>query len=90
MEVKRGKYFDRIIASQRKKHVERDSDGDGELYFKEFFHGLFDLVRNYDEGSLNSSYESDEATARTLFNQLDKDGDGRYLQRRRFSHRHLK
>ncbi|KAL8546878.1 hypothetical protein ACS0TY_006553 [Phlomoides rotata] len=76
MEVKRGKYFDPIIASQRKKHVERDSDGDGELYFIKLFHGLFDLVRNYDEGSLNSSYESDEATARTLFNQLDKNGDG--------------
>ncbi|KAL8535736.1 hypothetical protein ACS0TY_011391 [Phlomoides rotata] len=55
---------------------ERDSDGDGKVNFKEFFHGLFDLVRNYDEGSLNSSYESDEATAKTLFNQLDKDGDG--------------
>jgi len=58
---------------------ERDSDKDGKVNFKEFFHGLFDLVRNYDEESHNSSHNSDdsmEAPARVLFNQLDKDGDG--------------
>ncbi|KAF2323798.1 hypothetical protein GH714_036974 [Hevea brasiliensis] len=58
---------------------ERDSDKDGKVNFKEFFHGLFDLVRNYDEESHNSSHLSDdsmEAPAKMLFAQLDKDGDG--------------
>ncbi|XP_030522607.1 calumenin-B [Rhodamnia argentea] len=58
---------------------ERDSDKDGKVNFNEFFRGLFDLVRNYDEESHNSSHNSDdsmEAPARVLFNQLDKDGDG--------------
>lgn len=58
---------------------ERDSDRDGKVNFKEFFHGLFDLVRNYDEEAHNSSHESDdtlEAPAKKLFTQLDKDGDG--------------
>ncbi|XP_043817905.1 calumenin-B isoform X2 [Manihot esculenta] len=60
---------------------ERDSDKDGKVSFKEFFHGLFDLVRNYDEESHSSSHLSDDSTeapAKTLFAQLDKDGD-RYL-----------
>ncbi|KAF5467591.1 hypothetical protein F2P56_011826 [Juglans regia] len=58
---------------------ERDTDKDGKLNFKEFFHGLFDMVRNYDEEGHNSSHhvgDSTEAPARTLFAQLDKDGDG--------------
>ncbi|EEF49631.1 reticulocalbin-2 isoform X2 [Ricinus communis] len=58
---------------------ERDSDKDGKVNFKEFFHGLFDLVRNYDEESHNSSHPTDdslEAPAKVLFSQLDKDGDG--------------
>ncbi|KAL2518610.1 Calcium-binding EF hand family protein [Abeliophyllum distichum] len=58
---------------------ERDSDRDGKVNFKEFFHGLFDLVRNYDEEGHNSSLNSDdtlEAPAKKLFAQLDKDGDG--------------
>ncbi|KAL4570085.1 hypothetical protein LXL04_025736 [Taraxacum kok-saghyz] len=58
---------------------ERDSDKDGKVNFKEFFHGLFDLVRNYDEDGHNSSHESGdslESPARTFFAQLDKDGDG--------------
>ena len=58
---------------------ERDTDRDGKVNFKEFFHGLFDLVRNYDEESHNDSYHSDnsmDAPARMLFAQLDKDGDG--------------
>ncbi|XP_050234604.1 uncharacterized protein LOC126682880 isoform X2 [Mercurialis annua] len=58
---------------------ERDSDKDGKVNFKEFFHGLFDLVRNYDEESQNSSHPADdsmEAPAKVLFAQLDKDGDG--------------
>ncbi|KAL6566266.1 hypothetical protein OROGR_001881 [Orobanche gracilis] len=57
----------------------RDSDRDGKVDFKEFFHGLFDLVRNYDEVDHNSSHEFDEsveAPAKVLFRQLDKDGDG--------------
>ncbi|KEH44431.1 calcium-binding EF hand-like protein [Medicago truncatula] len=58
---------------------ERDSDRDGKVNFKEFFHGLFDLVRNYDEESHNDSHHSDnslDAPARKLFAQLDQDGDG--------------
>ncbi|OVA13258.1 EF-hand domain [Macleaya cordata] len=58
---------------------ERDTDKDGKLNFKEFFHGLFDLVRNYDEEGHNSSHQSDdsmEAPAKILFRQLDQDGDG--------------
>ncbi|GAU28795.1 hypothetical protein TSUD_357810 [Trifolium subterraneum] len=54
-------------------------DRDGKVNFKEFFHGLFDLVRNYDEGSYNDSRHFDDsmdASARVLFSQLDKDGDG--------------
>ncbi|KAB1212452.1 Reticulocalbin-2 [Morella rubra] len=60
---------------------ERDTDKDGKVNFKEFFHGLFDMVRNYDEEGHNTSHEfhdSTEGPARTLFAQLDKDGD-RYL-----------
>lgn len=58
---------------------ERDTDKDGKVNFKEFFHGLFDLVRNYDEDGHNSSHESSESLespARSFFAQLDKDGDG--------------
>ncbi|KAH6762218.1 Calcium-binding EF hand family protein [Perilla frutescens var. hirtella] len=46
--------------------------------FNEFFHGIFDLVRDYEE-TANSSDESNdslEASAKVLFTQLDKDGDG--------------
>ncbi|CAI9097093.1 OLC1v1033414C2 [Oldenlandia corymbosa var. corymbosa] len=60
---------------------ERDTDKDGKVSFKEFFHGLFDLVRNYDEedhhhSSEHGSNDSQEAPAKKLFAQLDKDGDG--------------
>ena len=55
---------------------ERDTDRDGKVNFKEFFHGLFDLVRNYDEESHNDTDNSMDAPARGLFAQLDKDGDG--------------
>ncbi|PQP98366.1 calumenin [Prunus yedoensis var. nudiflora] len=58
---------------------ERDTDKDEKINFKEFFHGLFDLVRNYEEENHNSSHQFDdsmEAPARNLFAQLDKDGDG--------------
>ena len=59
---------------------ERDTDKDGKLNFNEFFHGLFDLVRNYDEEGHNSTHHSNDSTdapaARILFNQLDKDADG--------------
>ncbi|KAG6767213.1 hypothetical protein POTOM_028403 [Populus tomentosa] len=57
----------------------RDSDKDGKVNFQEFFHGLFDSVRNYDEEGHNSSHLSDdsvEAPAKKLFNELDKDADG--------------
>ncbi|XP_028767058.1 calumenin-B [Neltuma alba] len=58
---------------------ERDTDKDGKMNFKEFFHGLFDLVRTYEEENHNGSYHSDfsgDASARVLFNQLDNDDDG--------------
>ncbi|KAH9618705.1 hypothetical protein KSS87_006402 [Heliosperma pusillum] len=58
---------------------ERDTDKDGTVSFNEFFHGLFDLVRNYEEEGHNSSHHSDDtdtSAAKELFNQLDKDGDG--------------
>nr|DAD32815.1 TPA_asm: hypothetical protein HUJ06_011666 [Nelumbo nucifera] len=57
---------------------ERDTDKDGKINFKEFFHGLFDLVRNYDEEDHNSSHHSDdsmEAPAKQLFAQLDQNND---------------
>ncbi|XP_051148696.1 uncharacterized protein LOC127263630 [Andrographis paniculata] len=59
---------------------ERDTDKDGKMNFEEFFHGIFDLVRNYDEEGNHASHESDDdahkAPARKLFAELDKDGDG--------------
>ncbi|XP_071693525.1 uncharacterized protein [Rutidosis leptorrhynchoides] len=58
---------------------ERDTDKDGKVNFKEFFHGLFDLVRNYDEEFHNASHENNdslESPARSFFAELDKDGDG--------------
>ncbi|XP_043695834.1 calumenin [Telopea speciosissima] len=58
---------------------ERDTDKDGKINFNEFFHGLFDMVRNYDEEGHNSSHLTDdsmEAPAKRLFSQLDQDGDG--------------
>ncbi|KAJ8427195.1 hypothetical protein Cgig2_029925 [Carnegiea gigantea] len=58
---------------------ERDTDKDGKINFDEFSHGLFDLVRNYEEGH-NTTHHTDNSTdshaARKLFNQLDKDSDG--------------
>lgn len=61
---------------------ERDTDKDGKLNFKEFFHGLFDLVRNYEEVGHNSSHGLDDtrdAPAKKLFAELDKDNDGYLL-----------
>ncbi|XP_056693726.1 uncharacterized protein [Spinacia oleracea] len=61
---------------------ERDTDKDGKVNFNEFFHGLFDLVRSYDEEGHghNSTHHPDDSTetpaARKWFNELDKDGDG--------------
>lgn len=60
---------------------ERDTDRDGKLNFKEFFHGLFDLVRNYDHEGYNSKHDDEpehsmEEPAKPLFAELDKDGDG--------------
>ncbi|XAR63984.1 hypothetical protein NMG60_11024161 [Bertholletia excelsa] len=58
---------------------ERDTDKDGKINFKEFFHGLFDFVRDYDKEDHDSSHESNdsrESPARKLFAELDKDGDG--------------
>ncbi|GMH07060.1 hypothetical protein Nepgr_008900 [Nepenthes gracilis] len=62
---------------------ERDTDKDGKVNFNEFFHGLFDLVRNYDEHVDNYSKHFDdsaEASAKTLFAELDKDGDGLFSE----------
>lgn len=64
---------------------ERDTDKNGKLDFQEFYHGLFHLVRNYDDEGYNSSHEYNdllEGPAKTFFDQLDKDGDG-------YSTRHL-
>lgn len=58
---------------------ERDTDKDGKINFEEFFHGIFHMVRNYDEEDNHTSHESDDSSkgqARTLFAQLDKDGHG--------------
>ncbi|XP_057773602.1 uncharacterized protein LOC130992856 [Salvia miltiorrhiza] len=56
---------------------ERDTDKDGKINFKEFYHGIYDLIRTHGEGVHDSSHESaEEAPAKTLFNQLDKDADG--------------
>ncbi|RZC75106.1 hypothetical protein C5167_050586 [Papaver somniferum] len=60
---------------------ERDTDKDGKLNYKEFFHGMFDLVRNYDEEGHNATHHSDsddsmQAPARVLFQKIDLDGDG--------------
>ncbi|XP_073219767.1 uncharacterized protein [Cicer arietinum] len=58
---------------------ESDTDRDGKVSFKEFFYGLFDSVRYYDEESYNDLHQSDDSTdasARALFSQLDKDHDG--------------
>ncbi|XVF44592.1 hypothetical protein PTKIN_Ptkin02bG0136900 [Pterospermum kingtungense] len=60
---------------------ERDTGKDRKINFNEFFRGLFDLVRNYDEEGHNSYHPADdsiETPAKWLFSQLDKDGD-RYL-----------
>ncbi|XP_039116503.1 LOW QUALITY PROTEIN: calumenin-like [Dioscorea cayenensis subsp. rotundata] len=53
---------------------ERDKDKDGKLNFQEYFHGLFDSIRNYEE-AYNQS-DSMEAPANKLFKELDKDNDG--------------
>ncbi|CAL1387936.1 unnamed protein product [Linum trigynum] len=58
---------------------ERDTDKDGKVNFEEFFHGLFDLVRNYDEEAHNTSHPSEDSTeapAKVLFAKLDKNNDG--------------
>lgn len=59
-------------------HRERDSDKDRRMNFKEFFHGIFYLVRNYKEENQNSSHSDDstEGPAKILFSQLDKDNGG--------------
>ncbi|KAJ6822982.1 developmentally-regulated G-protein 2 [Iris pallida] len=54
---------------------ERDQDKDGKLDFQEFFRGLFDSIRNYDEVH-NESDTSETAPAKKLFQDLDKDNDG--------------
>ncbi|XP_047966440.1 reticulocalbin-2-like [Salvia hispanica] len=56
---------------------ERDTDKDGKVNYKEFYHGIYDLIRPHGEGVQDSSHEyAEEAPTKTLFNQLDKDGDG--------------
>lgn len=67
---------------------ERDTDKDGKVNFKEFFHGLFDMVRSYNEEGHNSSHQDNdsmEAPARKLFAELDKDSDG-YSSKIHFSY----
>ncbi|XP_029119008.1 uncharacterized protein [Elaeis guineensis] len=57
---------------------ERDKDRDGKLSFQEYFNGLFDSLRNYDEvyNAIDQSDTSVEAPAKKLFSQLDQDNDG--------------
>ncbi|GAB2294825.1 hypothetical protein Dimus_029018 [Dionaea muscipula] len=40
---------------------ERDTDKDEKVNFNKFFHGLFDLVRNYDDEGHNSSSHLDDS-----------------------------
>ena len=54
---------------------QRDKDEDGKLNFQEYFHGLFDSLRNYDEVH-NVSTTSETAPAKKLFQDLDQDKDG--------------
>ncbi|GAA0150874.1 calmodulin-related [Lithospermum erythrorhizon] len=58
---------------------ETDTNKDGKVDFKEFFNGVYDLLRNYDEEDHHTSHQNDhvgELPAKKLFDQLDKDGDG--------------
>jgi Ca2+-binding EF-hand superfamily protein len=58
---------------------ERDSDKNGKVDFQEFYHGLFHMLRNYDDESHTntnlSSDSSDSPAAKKFFDELDKDGD---------------
>ncbi|KAJ0985479.1 hypothetical protein J5N97_003835 [Dioscorea zingiberensis] len=53
---------------------ERDKDKDGKLNFQEYFNGLFDSIRNYEE--VYNQSDALEAPANKLFKELDKDNDG--------------
>ncbi|XP_010924990.3 LOW QUALITY PROTEIN: uncharacterized protein [Elaeis guineensis] len=55
---------------------ERDKDKDGKLSFEEYFHGLFDAIQDYDEIYNHSDSSMEEASAKKLFTQLDRDNDG--------------
>lgn len=57
---------------------ERDSNKDRVLDFQEFFHGIYDLIRNYEDPQHDGdeSDDSHEVAAKILFNQLDRDGSG--------------
>lgn len=52
---------------------ERDKDKDGKLSFQEYFHGLFDSIRNYDD---DHNQSDSDAPAKKLFAQLDLNNDG--------------
>jgi len=54
---------------------ERDKDKDGKLNFQEYFNGLFDSLRNYDEVH-NESDTSETTPAKKIFQELDQDKDG--------------
>ncbi|KAI5678536.1 hypothetical protein M9H77_09486 [Catharanthus roseus] len=45
---------------------ERDAHRDGKVNFKEFFHGLFDMVRNYDEEDHRSNDQSHDSEEHQL------------------------
>ncbi|XP_078176765.1 calcium-binding EF hand family protein [Carex rostrata] len=56
---------------------ERDKDKDGKLSFQEYHGGLFYLIRNYDEFTVDPNEDNyGDATAKKLFSQIDKDNDG--------------
>jgi calumenin len=59
------------------KFRERDKDKDGKLSFQEYYGGLFYLIRNYDEFTVDPNEDNyGDATAKKLFSQIDKDNDG--------------
>ncbi|CAA6666144.1 unnamed protein product [Spirodela intermedia] len=56
---------------------QRDRDKDGKLNFQEYFSGLFDSIRDFNEHDHNASSDrSSEFLAKKLFSEIDHDNDG--------------
>lgn len=61
---------------------QRDRDKDGKLNFQEYFNGLFDSIRDFNEHVHNASSDgSSELLAKKLFSEIDHDNDGYGLVR---------